>query len=258
MTEKLYWQVIGDGPDLVLIHGWGMNGAVWQQTCQRLQTQFRIHILDLPGYGYSGQSSAASLAEIAQVILNQAPSQAVWVGWSLGGLIATHIALHYPQRVTQLVTVASSPKFTASEQETPVWRGIKPQVLDTFTDQLLTDLPLMIERFIALQAMGSPSARQEIKALKQAVLARPMPTHQALLTGLNLLSKTDMRQQLTQLTMPVLRMYGRLDGLVPLRVAEAVRQLQTNSQTSIFQASSHAPFMTEQDAFCQQLLNFAK
>lgn len=258
MTEKLYWQVIGEGPDLVLIHGWGMNGAVWQQTSQRLQTQFRVHILDLPGYGYSAQSSAASLAEIAQVVLGQAPSQAIWVGWSLGGLIATHIALHYPQRVTQLVTVASSPKFTASEQETPVWRGIKPQVLDTFTDQLLTDLPLMIERFIALQAMGSPSARQEIKALKQAVLARPMPTHQALLTGLQLLSETDMRQQLTQLTMPVLRMYGRLDGLVPIRIVDAVQQLQSNSQTSIFQASSHAPFMTEQDAFCQQLLSFAK
>lgn len=257
MTEKLYWQVIGEGPDLVLIHGWGMNGAVWQQVVAQLQGQFRLHIVDLPGYGYSNHVSATEMESITDRLLQQAPAQAIWVGWSLGGLIASHIALHYPQRVSKLITVASSPKFTASIELSSAWYGIKPQVLRTFTDQLVTDLPLMVERFIALQAMGSPSARQDVKALKQAVLARPMPNQEALLAGLQLLATTDQRQQLAQLSMPVLRLYGRLDGLVPVKVADAVQVLHPTAACHIFPASSHAPFMTESTAFCQQLVHFA-
>ena len=45
MTSELYWQVSGSGPDIVLVHGWGMNGAVWQQTVDILETQFRVTLL---------------------------------------------------------------------------------------------------------------------------------------------------------------------------------------------------------------------
>jgi len=64
MSTDLHWQIQGQGSDLVLLHGWGMNGA----------------------------------------------KQAIWVGWSLGGLVATHMALHHADYVSKLVTVASSPK----------------------------------------------------------------------------------------------------------------------------------------------------
>ncbi|MCV5870744.1 pimeloyl-[acyl-carrier protein] methyl ester esterase, partial [Escherichia coli] len=50
MSTKLHWQSFGQGPDLVLLHGWGMNGAVWQQTVESLQPYFRVHVVDLPGY----------------------------------------------------------------------------------------------------------------------------------------------------------------------------------------------------------------
>ncbi|WP_205352098.1 alpha/beta fold hydrolase, partial [Vibrio cholerae] len=84
----LYWQVSGQGQDLVLVHGWGMNGAVWQQTAQALSDHFRVHVVDLPGYGHSTEQHAASLEEIAQALLENAPRNAIWVGWSLGGLVA--------------------------------------------------------------------------------------------------------------------------------------------------------------------------
>lgn len=40
VTMALYWQVSGQGQDLVLVHGWGMNGAVWQQTAEALSDHF--------------------------------------------------------------------------------------------------------------------------------------------------------------------------------------------------------------------------
>ena len=253
MSTNLHWQSFGQGPDLVLLHGWGMNGAVWQQTVESLQPYFRVHVVDLPGYGYSAESHAEDLAKIADLVLQDAPEKAVWLGWSLGGLVATHIALNAPQRVSKLITVASSPKFVA---ERP-WRGIQPNVLTAFTDQLLEDFSVTIERFMALQAMGSPSARKDVKQLKQAVLSRPQPNPDSLLVGLNILADVDLRDALTSLSMPMLRLYGRLDGLVPIKVASDLSEQLPSTQQFVFNQSSHAPFMTEHEAFCLQVREFA-
>lgn len=253
MSTPLYWQREGAGDDLVLIHGWGMNGAVWQQTVETLSAHFRVHVVDLPGYGYSVDCRAGDLAEIAEQVLAEAPPQAIWVGWSLGGLITTHIALNHPHRVTKLVTVSSSPKFAA---ERP-WRGIQPDVLAAFTEQLAQDFATTVERFMALQAMGSPTAKQDIKALKDVVLTRPAPAPDALMLGLTLLADIDLRSQLGGISMPVLRLYGRLDGLVPAKVAKDMDILLPESDSFVFSQSAHAPFMTEPDEFCAQLIHFS-
>lgn len=257
MSDKLYWHVSGQGPDLVLVHGWGMNGAVWQQTVTALETQFRVHVVDLPGYGHSSHCHAEDLESIAQQLLEEAPKQAIWVGWSLGGLVATHMALHHTDYVSKLVTVASSPKFAAAK-EPVLWRGIQPNVLTNFTEQLVEDFQTTIERFMALQAMGSPSARQDVKQLKQAVLSRPLPNPDSLLAGLKMLSDVDLREHLPELTVPMLRLYGRLDGLVPIKVAKDLAKALPNTEQYIFTQSSHAPFMTEADAFCCELISFAE
>ncbi|NOH80865.1 pimeloyl-ACP methyl ester esterase BioH [Vibrio sp. RE86] len=250
--ETLYWQTNGEGEEIVLVHGWGMNGAVWQQTVEALSQHYRVHVVDLPGFGHSHQASFSNMDDLAEQVLRDAPEHATWLGWSLGGLLATHIALNHPQRVKQLITVASSPKFAA---ERP-WRGIQPKVLSAFTEQLVEDFQLTIERFMALQAMGSPSARQDVKQLKKAVLSRPSPNPASLLAGLNLLADIDYRAELEGLTIPTLRLYGRLDGLVPVKVATDVDALIPHSESFTFNESSHAPFMTELDSFCQQVRAF--
>ncbi len=247
-SPALHWEISGKGPDLVLIHGWGMNAAVWQQSVDALGEHFRVHTVDLPGYGHSHQIAAESIDEIAQLILADAPQQAIWLGWSLGGLIATHIAIQNPQHVSQLVTLASSPKFA----EARPWRGIKPAVLSAFTEQLVEDFQSTIERFMALQAMGSPSARADVKLLKQAVLSRPSPNPEALKLGLGLLADVDYRQALAEVSVPVSRWYGRLDGLVPVKVERDLAHL--DQQSFVFKGSSHAPFITEAGLFVEKVV----
>jgi pimeloyl-[acyl-carrier protein] methyl ester esterase len=209
--------------------------------------------VDLPGYGHSSSLHANNLNEAAEMVIEQAPDKAIWVGWSLGGLIATHVALNFPERVARLVTIASSPKFAAEKR----WRGIKPAVLSAFTEQLMEDFHVTIERFMALQAMGSPTARQDVKMLKKAILSRPLPNPESLLVGLKMLGDVDLRSELTQVTMPFLRLYGRLDGLVPIKVATDLEELLSNSEHYVFAQSSHAPFITELDEFCTQLIQFS-
>ena len=252
MTTPLYWQTEGEGSDLVLIHGWGMNGAVWQPVVDKLSSQYRVHTVDLSGYGHSADLGSSDFDEMVAQVLAQAPKKSAWLGWSLGGLIATQAALTAPDRVSQLITVASSPRFAAEKG----WRGIKPAVLSQFTEQLKEDFTLTVERFMALQAMGSPNAKQDIKQVKQAVFSRPSPNQAALATGLSILADIDLREVLSQLSMPVCRMYGRLDGLVPIKVALDMDALIPHSTKVVFEQASHAPFISHSDEFIAELRYF--
>ena len=67
----------------------------------------------------------------------------------------------------------------------------------------------------------------------------------------------DLRDALTSLSMPMLRLYGRLDGLVPIKVASDLNEQLPSTQQFVFNQSSHAPFMTEHEAFCLQVREFA-
>ena len=252
MTSLFNWHSEGQGPDLVLIHGWGMNTGVWQDVIPQLSQHYCVHWCDLPGYGDNATIVAPSLTDIVNVLLAQAPAHAVWLGWSLGGIIASQVALTAPQRVTQLITVASSPCFMSRTD----WMGIQPRVLANFQTQLVTDFALTIERFLVLQALGSQTAKEDIRQLKAAVLSRPQPQLAALTLGLELLENIDLRQSLTALSQPWLRLYGRLDALVPIKTEPVLSAQYPQSQCYIFTDASHAPFMSHLDEFITVIKTF--
>lgn len=249
--KEIWWQTTGEGNcHLVLLHGWGLNAQVWDCITPELASHFTLHLVDLPGYGRSGGFAALSLQEMAQQVLAKAPERAIWLGWSLGGLVASQVALTHPDRVQALVTVASSPCFSAQDS----WPGIKPEVLSGFQQQLSEDFQRTVERFLALQTMGTESARQDARALKKTVLSLPMPAPEVLNGGLEILKTADLRQPLTALTMPFLRLYGRLDGLVPRKIVPVLDALWPQSKSIIFDKAAHAPFISHPQEFCAHLI----
>lgn len=251
--SKLWWQTKGEGNiDLVLLHGWGLNAEVWHCITEELSSQFRLHLVDLPGYGRSQAFGALTLPEMADIVLAQAPEQAIWLGWSLGGLVASQIALTHPERARALITVASSPCFT--EQDS--WPGIKPAVLGGFQQQLSDNFQRTVERFLALQTMGTESARQDARRLKAVVLEQPMPEVEVLNGGLEILKTVDLREALSGISMPFLRLYGHLDGLVPRKVAAVLDERYTHSESVIFPKAAHAPFISHPRVFCQAVTDF--
>lgn len=251
--NNIWWETKGEGNcHLVLLHGWGLNAQVWDCIVPQLSSQFTLHLVDLPGYGRSSGFSAMTLQEMAERVLAQAPQRAIWLGWSLGGLVASKIALLAPERVSGLVTVASSPCFSAQDE----WPGIKPDVLAGFQRQLSEDFQRTVERFLALQTMGTDTARQDARQLKQAVLSLPMPSPEVLNGGLEILKTEDLREALTGLEIPFLRLYGRLDGLVPRNIVATLDACWPQSQSLIFPKAAHAPFISHPDDFCIALAEF--
>ena len=56
MNRMLHVEVSGNGPPLVLLHGWAMHGGVFAPLVERLRSRFSLHVVDLPGHGGTAQS----------------------------------------------------------------------------------------------------------------------------------------------------------------------------------------------------------
>lgn len=249
---SLHIESIGTGQDIILLHGWGMNSAVFTPLHSAFK-EYRVHYVDLPGFGLSAPLHG-NLDTWVERLVHALPEDAIWVGWSLGGLVATQAALSFPSKVKGLVTIASSPCFMARDDE--AWPGIPPQVLAQFGAQLNQNLGKTVERFLAIQAMGSANAKEDIKQLRDLVLARPLPDATALTQGLAMLEKLDLRPQLPNLTLPWLRIWGRLDGLVPKRVMAQLPPHADNISDVMLAKASHAPFFSHQEEFLTELLDW--
>ncbi|MFC0446016.1 pimeloyl-ACP methyl ester esterase BioH [Pseudidiomarina halophila] len=255
MVAKVWTDVSGKGADIVVLHGWGLNGAIWTPIQAELAALGRLTRVDLPGYGESPWPVAEpiSFARLCELTRSALPERCHLLGWSLGGLVATQIALDEPQRVQSLTTVASSPYFPAQE---PDWPGIEPSILSQFGKQLSKDFRRTVERFLALQSLGSPHAKQDVKAIKEWLFSKPMASVEVLDAGLDMLAQVDLRNDLKRLTMPFYRIYGRLDALVPSSVVARVDELAPESQHFIAPRCSHAPFISDPEAFMQAWREF--
>lgn len=252
MAQKLKISTFGSASiPIVFLHGWGLNSAIWQPLIDLVDDSFQVITVDLPGFGDNNQlvPKEYSLVAIAKMIVEAVNQPAVYLGWSLGGQIASQIALSFPEHVKALVTVASTPCFEQREN----WPGIQPIVLKSFHQQLNKDVKATLEGFLKIQAMGSPHLRQDIKLLRDLVMAQPLPDKQALSAGLNLLKEADLREQLVQIQQPFLRLYGKLDSLVPKTALPLIEQLAPQSEAIVFDKASHAPFISHLTDFSQTL-----
>lgn len=255
MTSQLFSQSRGRGPALVLLHGWGLNSGVWEPLLQHLAADFRVTCIDLPGFGRNADVHLAdySVSALAQMLEPCLPDNAIVLGWSMGGLVAQQLALRYPHKFAKLVVVASSPCF----QQQQDWPGIQPQVLRMFEQQLERDFGKTLERFLAIQALGSVTAKKDIKLIRQCIEQYPQPHPNALRGGLSLLSTVDQRQQLATIKLPTLRIYGRLDSLVPQQAVAKIAQLQPHCHSEVIAHASHAPFISHAEEFAHLLRDFA-
>src|SRR5690554_3151750 len=258
MVASVRRAVRGTGTDIVVLHGWGLNANIWTPVVPPLAQIGRLQRFDLPGYGDSQWPPGVPITfeNLCELTLNALPEKCHLIGWSLGGLVATQLALKQPERFHSLTTVASSPFFPAEND----WPGIEPHVLTTFAKQLSKDFKRTVERFLALQSLGSPHARDDVKQIKEWLFAKPMASVEVLDAGLDMLASVDLRAELQHLAVPYLRIYGKLDALVPNRVAERVTELLPQNTMMpapvIAPHCSHAPFISDTDAFIAALAPF--
>ena len=237
---SLWCETLGSGPDLVLLHGWGLSSDIWGDFADCLAERYRVTIIDLPGLGRSGSAGDMSLAAVVDALLDTAPECAHWLGWSLGGQLALALTERAPERVKSLSLIAANPCFVARDD----WPcAMAPDVFNAFVESLADNETKTLQRFAALQTRGSVRARDELKQLK-AVIANAEP--QALAPALMLLD-SDLRPALSALSCPAQLILGAEDQLIPQALAAEALYLNNNMSVEVLEQSAHLPFISHAD-----------
>lgn len=250
---SLHVEISGHGPDLALLHGWGMHGGIWDGVRADLAAHFRVHVVDLPGYGTSPACLPYDLDELTRRVAQSLPSQVGVIGWSLGGLVAQRLALQQPQQVAKLMLVGTSPCFVQRAD----WScGIGAEVLRIFADELERDYATTLLRFLSLQVRNGESVRVVLKTLRVALFARGVPDARVLQAGLDVLLDTDLRAAANGFAMPVSIVHGERDTLAPAEAAQWLAHQLPDARLSVVPGCAHAPFLSHPEIFLQAVMEF--
>lgn len=251
---KLHVEIRGDGPDVVLLHGWALHGGMWGPWLDRLCGHARLHVVDLPGHGRSGWSAAIhNLAGLARAVYPRVPRDAIVLGWSLGGMLALELGRRHPRHLRALILMATTPKFLAG----PDWEhGLDPTVLDEFSRGLALDYRRTVQNFLALQARGDEHAREALHLLRNRLAAHGEPDRRALGTGLDVLRSTDLRDELPRITLPALVIAGEHDRLTPPGAGRELAARLPMARFRCVERSGHAPFLSHPDEVLAEVRGF--
>jgi pimeloyl-[acyl-carrier protein] methyl ester esterase len=234
----------GQGQPLVLLHGWGLHGGVWDTLVPLLAPRFRCIVIDLPGHGESPPVEGG-LDAWADACLAVAPPRARWLGWSLGGMIALAAALQKPVAIERLFLVATTPRFVTA----PDWpHAVAPEMLAQFAAELEADWRRTVEKFLILQTLGGTSGTAVLRALRAMVLGRVGADRAGLVTGLRILETADLRARLGEISAPVQVLTGAHDRLTPAAAARALAAALDGEFTAM-PGAAHAPFLSDPAAF---------
>jgi 2-succinyl-6-hydroxy-2,4-cyclohexadiene-1-carboxylate synthase len=108
LAGPLAAQVRGAGPRIVFVHGFTQTGQSWRDVAERIEALgYEVAVVDLPGHGESA-TVRADLRRTAD-LLASTTGVATYVGYSLGGRVALHLAIMYPHVVQRLATIGATP-----------------------------------------------------------------------------------------------------------------------------------------------------
>lgn len=257
-TPPLAVRVSGSGPDLALIHGWGLSGRIFDPVVTLLAAHFRVHVVDLPGYGDNRDvvlpGAGKDMAAIADAVMASLPKPVTLCGWSLGAHIAVAALARHSKQVDRLVLCAATPCFIQSAD----WpHGVPPHLLGGFETLLKLSPKNLLNRF-ATMINQADQAAQELTRQSTEVARLQVPTTDALQGGLGLLKSFDWRALQPKIRHPVLVLHGDVDPLMPLAGAEAMQRAFPRARLEVFSGAAHTPFLSQPERFAAMLAEFAQ
>ena len=242
MTEYTYTQLrgyrihslhAGHGPDIILLHGLSGSSRWWRDTVPALSPKFRTHSLDLVGFGRSKGDVPATIAGMADLIVEWMAARklerAHLMGHSMGGQIAIHVAAKHAALIDRLVLVATAgtPRELSMSQATR-----------------------FVAEIIPPRAWGRPRFLPTVA--RDALRAGPLN----ILRATAHLLRDDVRPLLPRVNAPTLLIWGALDPLTPLRDGKAMAKRIPNARMLVYENAAHMPMIDETERFNRDVLSF--
>ncbi len=244
---------IGQGKDLVLIHGWGMHSGIWEPIIDRFSNQYTLHLVDIPGMGKSHVINPYDLDHVTEEISKALPPSFDILGWSLGSLIAIKMSLMYPKKIHRMVLVGGTPCFI---NQTDWSYGVDVRDFNNFANNLFKNYKSTMTNFYILQLMHSKNSKLIIKKLKEMEAVENPPEIKSLQLGLDILLNNDLRNDINKIKHQTLLITGDMDRLTPKSASMWLDSHLKESQLKLIKGASHIPFLSHSDEFFNCLDQF--
>lgn len=242
---------MGSGPDVLLIHGLGGTRASLFETAAALSKRYRVHALDLPGFGSSSKPATGAynsrwFADIVLGMLDELEiPRAHLVGNSMGGRVAIEVGLRAPQRVGALGLLCPAVAFVRRGLH-PIVRLLRPefgmlphrfhrsivaaQFWSIFSDRDVLDPEmgeLMVDEFRRIYQ--SPGARYAfLSSARNIYLEAPF-------------GRNGFYPRLADLEPPALFVWGSHDVLIPSSFSRHVQEWLPSAEQVTMESCGHVP-----------------
>jgi 2-succinyl-6-hydroxy-2,4-cyclohexadiene-1-carboxylate synthase len=238
---------VAQGDPVVLIHGFTQTGRSWAGIAGALaRAGYAVRTVDAPGHGRSPEP-ARDLWDAADRI-GRAAGSGVYVGYSMGGRLALHLALAEPAHVAGLVLVGATPGI-----ENDAERTARRAADDALADSIVHDgLDPFLERWLAgplfvtlpAEARGLDERRENTAA----GLAASLRT-----TGTG--TQANLWDRLASVSCPVLLVVGELDEKFRA-LAERMRPRFPRAELAVIAGAGHACHLERPEAFVAAVVGF--
>ena len=260
MSIEIGAEVFGDGPPLVLLHGFTGSAAAWGDLARRLAARRRVIAFDLPGHGASPaprDPTDARLPQVADALVRALASLGVrdadWIGYSLGARTALHVAVAHPEAVKSLILEGGSPGIADSveraaraEADARLADAIERDGLERFVDDWLAQ-PLF-----ATQARLPTDVRTRERARR---LRGSAAGYAASLRATGTGTQEPLWERLAEIRARVLLVAGALDVKF-CAIAHAMAAALRDARVAIVPGAGHAVHLERPDAWLDEVEPF--
>jgi pimeloyl-ACP methyl ester esterase len=257
---NIYFEEMGEGSPLVMLHGWGGSGRLWRFQ-QELADSFRLVIPDLRGHGLSIASPEGFRVEelasdIVTLFESLALTDAILLGWSLGSQVAIASFPPLRERLSGLVLIGATARFTATDGYP---HGLPANEIRGMGLRLRRDYErTMGEFFRSMFAQGELTTGQEERIGREILADGRLPAPKAARAALDILASTDLRERLRSIDCPVLIIHGSSDAVCPPGAARFLAKRLPNARLVEIAGAGHAPCLSRPDQFNALIREFLR
>ena len=252
---KIRYTVRGQGPNIVLVHGWKQSHRLFDQAINRLSTKFRVLACDQRGAGESdkpeGNYDFDSLGQDINEILDHFDvTEATVIGWSMGCTTVLSALKVGSPRMSR-VMLMNGPLRVVSSSDFPF--GLSELRLSQYIDGLSENWPLDQREFLTESLL--PENQGILPLLEHVAWQTPLPIALDLVRNQALIDHTD---TVRELVIPVLAAYSRQDPYWPIELAHWIGKNARHGSVHTFLGSAHCPPLEEPAEFAHVVAEFSR
>jgi pimeloyl-ACP methyl ester carboxylesterase len=259
----LYFQDVGAGQPVVLIHGWPLSGRAWEaQVPALVDAGYRVISYDRRGFGassqpYHGYDYDTFAADLHALITALDLDDAVLVGFSMGGgELARYVARYGTDRVSRLVFASAVPPALFISADNPDG-GLDEATIDAFRDGVRNTRIAFIDQF--LTNFFSVNGTDLVDPHTHGYYARiaELASPKATLDCITAFATTDFRDDLAKIDVPTLVIHGSADAIVPVEVSGSRTHASiSGSQLVVLDGAPHGAPVTHAAEWNAAVLEF--